>query len=76
MGCLHRGEVHDRSDVVFETLCIDEMILTSVPQCPVCFSRNKRWAVNMDDAHNPWRFITCPDCCGTGHNLDASVRIA
>lgn len=43
---------------------------------PLCFSCSVRWAVNVDDAHNPWRFLTCPECCDTGHNLDASVRIA
>lgn len=75
--CQHRAALRSILGILpVLTLRIDELIPADAPRCTWCFGRGERWAGSVDDERNPQRLITCPECCGTGHNLDVIIRAA
>ncbi len=75
--CCHRAALRDiLGTLPVMTVRIDEFIPADAPKCSWCFGKGERWAGSVDDERNPQRFITCPECQGTGANLDAIIRVA
>lgn len=74
--CQHRAALRSiLGTLPVLTLRIDELVPADAPRCSWCFGKGERWAGSVDDERNPQRFITCPECGGTGHNLDSILRI-
>jgi hypothetical protein len=69
--CLHRALVR-----VLTGMMPVYMEPAAAVRCPVCWGKGERWAGSGDDERNPQRFITCPECSGTGVDLDRVVRAA
>lgn len=71
--CVHRAALRSiLGSLPALTLRIDELVPADAPRCTWCFGQGERWAGGAEDP----RLISCPQCCGTGHNLDAIIRAA
>ena len=70
--CMHRAALRSiLGTLPVMTLRIDELVPADAPRCSWCFGKGERWAGSVEDS----RLITCPECSGTGHNLEAILRI-
>lgn len=72
--CCHRAALRSILGTQPVTIVrVDELVPPDAPRCNVCFGRGERWAGSVDDECNPQRWITCPDCCGTGRDIAAML---
>lgn len=64
MVCKHRAAYHLAMGTLPFQAEVNEPAMTG---CRRCFGQDSHWAGSVNDATNPTRRITCPDCAGTGH---------